>query len=70
MIWLMTARMLHLNIPYAWHRSQGVGTAVMRQLMDSPAAANLDVYLTTISRTIPFYQRAGFQKVDRRQIPR
>ncbi|KAL3152691.1 hypothetical protein ABBQ38_012285 [Trebouxia sp. C0009 RCD-2024] len=51
-------------------RGQGVGTAIMKKLLALPAAAHTDVYLTTISRSIPFYQRAGFQEVDRQHIPR
>ncbi|KAL3156284.1 hypothetical protein ABBQ32_012556 [Trebouxia sp. C0010 RCD-2024] len=51
-------------------RGQGVGTAIMKKLLATPAAAHTDVYLTTISRSMPFYQRAGFQEVDRQHIPR
>ena len=51
-------------------RGQGVGTAVVKKLLATPAAAHTDVFLTTISRSIRFYQRAGFEEVDRRNIPR
>ena len=51
-------------------RGQGVGTAVMQSLLDTPAAAHTDVYLTTISRTMPFYHKAGFRELERRHTPR
>lgn len=51
-------------------RGQGVGTAVMQHLLDTPAAAHTDVYLTTISRTMPFYHKAGFRELERRHTPR
>ncbi len=42
----------------------------MKHLLDTPAAAHTDVYLMTIGRTIPFYEKVGFEELDRRQIPR
>lgn len=51
-------------------RGQGIGSAVMEHLLDTSAASHTDVYLTTLKKTIPFYQKVGFQEVPRGQVPR
>ncbi len=52
------------------YRGQGVGSAVVKHLLETPAAMTTDVYLVTLGRSIPFYKKAGFTLVPIRQIPR
>ena len=52
------------------YRGQGVGTAILKQLMASPAASQKDVYLTTLAGTTAFYQKAGFAVVPAKEVPR
>ena len=51
-------------------RGQGVGSAVVKHLLETPAAMTTNVYLITLGRSIPFYKKAGFTLVPIRQIPR
>ena len=51
-------------------RGHGVGSAVVKHLLETPAAMTTDVYLVTLGRSIPFYKKAGFTLVPVRQIPR
>ncbi|DBA82923.1 hypothetical protein WJX77_002683 [Trebouxia sp. C0004] len=51
-------------------RGQGVGSAVVKHLLETPAAMTTDVYLSTLGSSIPFYKKAGFTLVPIRQIPR
>lgn len=52
------------------YRGQGVGSTVVKHLLETPAAMTTDVYLVTLGRSIPFYKKAGFSLVPVRQIPR
>jgi hypothetical protein len=51
-------------------RGQGVGSAVVKHLLETPATITTDVYLVTLGRSIPFYKKAGFTVVPVKQIPR
>ncbi|DBA82241.1 hypothetical protein WJX79_004896 [Trebouxia sp. C0005] len=51
-------------------RGQGVGSAVVKHLLETPAAMTTDVFLVTLRRSIPFYKKAGFTLVPVRQVPR
>ncbi len=51
-------------------RGQGMGSAVVKHLLETPAAITTDVYLVTLGRSIPFYKKAGFTVVPIKQIPR
>lgn len=52
------------------YRGQGVGSAVVKHLLETPAAMTTDVFLVTLRRSIPFYKKAGFTLVPVRQVPR
>ncbi|KAF8058359.1 PSMD9 [Scenedesmus sp. PABB004] len=49
------------------HRGRGVGRALLERVAGGQRAAA--VYLTTISRTVPFYTRAGFELLPPRAWP-
>ncbi|KAK9815533.1 hypothetical protein WJX72_005265 [[Myrmecia] bisecta] len=49
-------------------RGQGVGSAVLQQLVDR--ATNKDIYLTTLRQTRSFYEPAGFKEVPLKEAPR
>ena len=51
-------------------RSQGIGSQLVEQLLQSPEAQRCDILLTTLARTIPFYQPWGFRQIPWKEFPR
>lgn len=50
------------------HRGRGVGTRLLRHLL-ARFEGQGPIYILTISRSIPFYQRAGFKEVTGERVP-
>lgn len=50
------------------HRGKGVGSELVRKLLE--AAQATDVFLTTLEQSIPFYAPHGFQRIRLSAAPR
>lgn len=63
-----TAQEIRSVVVLKEYRGQGIGTAVVRALLDR--AGNAPVYLTTIEGpNVPFYARLGIVELPREQVP-
>lgn len=51
-------------------RGQGIGSQLLQQLLQRPEAQRCDILLTTLARTIPFYQPWGFRQIPWKEFPR
>ena len=51
-------------------RGQGIGSQLVEQLLQRPEAQRRDILLTTLARTIPFYQPWGFRQIPWKEFPR
>ena len=51
-------------------RGQGIGSQLVEQLLQRPEAQRCDILLTTLARTIPFYQPWGFRQIPWKEFPR
>ncbi len=47
-------------------QGQGVGTAIVRELLASEAGV---LHLMCVSTNAPFYERFGFRRIDRHEMP-
>ena len=55
----------------AWlHRGKGIGTQLVRKLLERAQSVSTDVYLTTLQRSIPFYAPHGFAEVPLQSAPK
>ena len=51
-------------------RGLGIGTKLVEQLLQRPETQRCDILLTTLARTIPFYQPWGFRQIPLKEFPR
>lgn len=53
------------------HQREGVGSALVRHVLDDHANISQPAYLETETETnVPFYQRHGFEVIDELDVPR